>query len=160
MLLDLFTSPWFSCAFLGLLVPWHPPLSLPGFFPTISISLSILSLSHSADPNSSFYCWNLAFCFDWSDKCCDYCVLTCLLIIIELLVFLDLGRIACWFCQTFDAVDGKQARRTNSSSPLGELFDHGNSLISSCIWLCMGLQSGFHLQSRAVVGVLSCCEIF
>ncbi|KAH9772103.1 Choline/ethanolaminephosphotransferase 1 [Citrus sinensis] len=28
-------------------------------------------------------------------------------------------------CQTFDAVDGKQARRTNSSSPLGELFDHG-----------------------------------
>ncbi|OVA14339.1 CDP-alcohol phosphatidyltransferase [Macleaya cordata] len=29
------------------------------------------------------------------------------------------------FLQTFDAVDGKQARRTNSSSPLGELFDHG-----------------------------------
>lgn len=27
--------------------------------------------------------------------------------------------------QTFDAVDGKQARRTGSSSPLGELFDHG-----------------------------------
>ncbi|XP_062077040.1 choline/ethanolaminephosphotransferase 1-like [Humulus lupulus] len=27
--------------------------------------------------------------------------------------------------QTFDAVDGKQARRTNSSSPLGELFDLG-----------------------------------
>ncbi|KAG6502884.1 hypothetical protein ZIOFF_035173 [Zingiber officinale] len=27
--------------------------------------------------------------------------------------------------KTFDAVDGKQARRTNSSSPLGELFDHG-----------------------------------
>ncbi|ONH90990.1 hypothetical protein PRUPE_8G087200 [Prunus persica] len=27
--------------------------------------------------------------------------------------------------QTFDAVDGKQARRTDSSSPLGELFDHG-----------------------------------
>uniref|UniRef100_A0A453R2M1 Uncharacterized protein n=1 Tax=Aegilops tauschii subsp. strangulata TaxID=200361 RepID=A0A453R2M1_AEGTS len=26
---------------------------------------------------------------------------------------------------TFDAVDGKQARRTSSSSPLGELFDHG-----------------------------------
>jgi hypothetical protein len=27
--------------------------------------------------------------------------------------------------QTLDATDGKQARRTNSSSPLGELFDHG-----------------------------------
>lgn len=27
--------------------------------------------------------------------------------------------------QSFDNVDGKQARRTGSSSPLGELFDHG-----------------------------------
>jgi ethanolaminephosphotransferase len=27
--------------------------------------------------------------------------------------------------QTLDAVDGKQARRTRSSSPLGQLFDHG-----------------------------------
>lgn len=26
---------------------------------------------------------------------------------------------------TFDNCDGKQARRTGSSSPLGELFDHG-----------------------------------
>ena len=36
-----------------------------------------------------------------------------------------------WFYQTMDAVDGKQARRTNSSSPLGQLFDHG----------CDGLQT-------------------
>jgi phosphatidylglycerophosphate synthase len=27
--------------------------------------------------------------------------------------------------QTLDAVDGKQARRTGTSSPLGQLFDHG-----------------------------------
>lgn len=33
--------------------------------------------------------------------------------------------------QTFDAVDGKQARRTSSSSPLGELFDHGAFLVQS-----------------------------
>jgi len=26
---------------------------------------------------------------------------------------------------TFDNVDGRQARRTKSSSALGELFDHG-----------------------------------
>eukprot|EP00245_Coleochaete_scutata_P018530 TRINITY_DN9703_c0_g1_i1.p1 TRINITY_DN9703_c0_g1~~TRINITY_DN9703_c0_g1_i1.p1 ORF type:complete len:393 (-),score=31.94 TRINITY_DN9703_c0_g1_i1:889-2067(-) len=32
--------------------------------------------------------------------------------------------------QTFDSVDGKQARRTNSSSPLGELFDHGCDALS------------------------------
>jgi phosphatidylglycerophosphate synthase len=30
-----------------------------------------------------------------------------------------------WMYQTLDAVDGKQARRTGSSSPLGQLFDHG-----------------------------------
>ena len=27
--------------------------------------------------------------------------------------------------QTLDNMDGKQARRTGSSSPLGQLFDHG-----------------------------------
>jgi len=33
---------------------------------------------------------------------------------------------ACLFIyQTLDAMDGKQARRTGSSSPLGQLFDHG-----------------------------------
>ena len=30
-----------------------------------------------------------------------------------------------WTYMTLDAVDGKQARRTNTSSPLGQLFDHG-----------------------------------
>jgi len=34
--------------------------------------------------------------------------------------------ILCGFIyQTLDAIDGKQARRTGSSSPLGQLFDHG-----------------------------------
>jgi phosphatidylglycerophosphate synthase len=33
---------------------------------------------------------------------------------------------ACiWIYSTLDAIDGKQARRTKSSSPLGQLFDHG-----------------------------------
>ena len=31
-----------------------------------------------------------------------------------------------WIYQTMDAVDGKHARETKSSSPLGQLFDHGN----------------------------------
>ncbi|KAF1808716.1 cholinephosphotransferase-like protein [Eremomyces bilateralis CBS 781.70] len=30
-----------------------------------------------------------------------------------------------WFYSTMDNIDGKQARRTGTSSPLGELFDHG-----------------------------------
>ncbi len=32
---------------------------------------------------------------------------------------------AMWLYSTLDSIDGKQARRTGSSSPLGELFDHG-----------------------------------
>ena len=30
-----------------------------------------------------------------------------------------------FFYQTFDAIDGKQARATGTSSPLGEVVDHG-----------------------------------
>lgn len=37
--------------------------------------------------------------------------------------------ISTWCYQALDAIDGKQARRTNTSSPLGELFDHGNLFI-------------------------------
>ncbi|XWS34265.1 hypothetical protein CRYUN_Cryun21dG0025600 [Craigia yunnanensis] len=41
--------------------------------------------------------------------------------------------------QTFDAVDGKQARRTNSSSPLGELFDHGcDALACALVIMAVG----------------------
>ena len=36
--------------------------------------------------------------------------------------------------QTLDALDGKQARRTGSSSPLGQLFDHGcDALSTTCL---------------------------
>lgn len=31
-----------------------------------------------------------------------------------------------------DCIDGKQARRTGSSSPLGQLFDHGAEVYLSC----------------------------
>lgn len=35
--------------------------------------------------------------------------------------------------QSLDAIDGKQARRTGSSTPLGELFDHGCDSISTVL---------------------------
>ncbi|KAK3298224.1 uncharacterized protein B0H64DRAFT_68768 [Chaetomium fimeti] len=35
--------------------------------------------------------------------------------------------------QTFDAVDGTQARRTHQSGPLGELFDHGVDALNTCL---------------------------
>ena len=47
-------------------------------------------------------------------------------------------RWACFVCclglfiyQSLDAIDGKQARRTNTQSPLGELFDHGCDSLST-----------------------------
>lgn len=42
--------------------------------------------------------------------------------------------------QSLDAIDGKQARRTDSSSPLGELFDHG----------CDSVSAGNFINSRRV----------
>lgn len=43
---------------------------------------------------------------------------------------------------SFDAIDGKQARRTQTSSPLGELFDHGTDALNTylgCIILAYTL---------------------
>ncbi|KAF8469648.1 CDP-alcohol phosphatidyltransferase [Kalaharituber pfeilii] len=51
-----------------------------------------------------------------------------------------------WMYSTMDNVDGKQARRTGTSSPLGELFDHGidslNCVLGGlCEAACLGLGS-------------------
>lgn len=46
-----------------------------------------------------------------------------------------------------DATDGKQARRTGTSSPLGELFDHGCDSISTVlasIATCLTFQLGYY----------------
>uniref|UniRef100_A0ABI7XKG5 Selenoprotein I n=1 Tax=Felis catus TaxID=9685 RepID=A0ABI7XKG5_FELCA len=43
---------------------------------------------------------------------------------------------------TLDGVDGKQARRTNSSTPLGELFDHGLDSWS-CVYFVVTVYSIF-----------------
>ena len=53
------------------------------------------------------------------------------------------NAVTLFFYQTLDAIDGKQARRTNTSSPLGELFDHGMDsisviLVSNVTFICFG----------------------
>uniref|UniRef100_A0A6M2DVT2 diacylglycerol cholinephosphotransferase n=1 Tax=Xenopsylla cheopis TaxID=163159 RepID=A0A6M2DVT2_XENCH len=65
---------------------------------------------------------------------------------------IEAPRWACALCafglfvyQSLDAIDGKQARRTNSSSPLGELFDHGCDSISTvfvALSACIAVQLG------------------
>lgn len=67
--------------------------------------------------------------------------------------------VAKFFYQVLDELDGKQARRTGSSSPLGELFDHGCDALScmlttTTIAAAMGLGSGwwFWALNTAVFG--------
>ncbi|KAI8878182.1 Choline/ethanolaminephosphotransferase [Backusella circina FSU 941] len=58
-----------------------------------------------------------------------------------------------WLYSTFDNVDGRQARRTGTSSPLGELFDHGCDAIN-CTYVAL-LQAAAlglgHSMSAAVL---------
>ncbi|XP_041109378.1 ethanolaminephosphotransferase 1-like isoform X3 [Polyodon spathula] len=54
---------------------------------------------------------------------------------------------------TLDGVDGKQARRTNSSTPLGELFDHGLDSWA-CVFFVVTVYSIFgRVEAGAGVGV-------
>ncbi|XP_057662569.1 cholinephosphotransferase 1 isoform X1 [Diorhabda carinulata] len=67
---------------------------------------------------------------------------------------IEAPRWACALCalglfiyQSLDAIDGKQARRTNSSNPLGELFDHGCDSISTvfvALSACTAVQLGYY----------------
>ena len=62
--------------------------------------------------------------------------------------------------QTLDAVDGKQARRTKSSSALGQLFDHGCDAMSTFIGalsLCVCQQTG---AARGLTFVTFACFAF
>jgi len=66
--------------------------------------------------------------------------------------------------QTLDAIDGKQARRTGTSSPLGELFDHGcDSLstvfvsVASCCAVRLGLYPGWMLFQCLCASTLFYC---
>jgi ethanolaminephosphotransferase len=61
--------------------------------------------------------------------------------------------------QTFDNVDGKQARRTGSSSPLGELFDHGTDtlfvlLTGPALWISTS-SSHWYMFWQLIVGSLA-----
>ena len=51
---------------------------------------------------------------------------------------LVLGGLSVFFYNTMDSIDGKQARRTKASSPLGQLFDHGcDGFQTMCITLSL-----------------------
>ena len=68
--------------------------------------------------------------------------------------------------QTLDGCDGKQARRTRSGSPLGEVVDHGCDAACTCVYgiiLCdiVGIGYDASALNRAIcVGVLTMGRVF
>ncbi|UJR28301.1 hypothetical protein I4U23_009547 [Adineta vaga] len=58
-----------------------------------------------------------------------------------------LTALGVFIYQSLDAIDGKQARRTDSSTPLGELFDHGCDSVSTVfvtLAFCCATQLGVY----------------
>ncbi|XP_050961280.1 choline/ethanolaminephosphotransferase 1b isoform X1 [Labeo rohita] len=58
-----------------------------------------------------------------------------------------LCAVGLFIYQSLDAIDGKQARRTNSSSPLGELFDHGCDSLST-VFVVLGTSIAVQLGTH------------
>lgn len=67
-----------------------------------------------------------------------------------------------FFYQTMDNIDGKQARATGSSSPLGELFDHGIDSLNCCLGglvqsACLGMGS---TPGAAALTFITCIAMY
>ncbi|XP_006011618.1 ethanolaminephosphotransferase 1 isoform X1 [Latimeria chalumnae] len=71
-----------------------------------------------------------------------------------------LAGFATFFAYTLDSIDGKHARRTNSSTPLGELFDHGldswaTSLFTLSLFSVFGCNGETGVSAYTLYTVLS-----
>jgi phosphatidylglycerophosphate synthase len=65
--------------------------------------------------------------------------------------------IGLFLYQTFDAVDGSQARRTHQSGPLGELFDHGVDAVNTTLEvLLFSATMNFGQGWRTVLNLFAC----
>jgi phosphatidylglycerophosphate synthase len=66
---------------------------------------------------------------------------------------------ACiWIYVTLDAIDGKQARRTKSSSPLGQLFDHGCDSFSMSFFVLAVCQA-VRLETNDIFFIFMVCKL-
>lgn len=57
------------------------------------------------------------------------------------------------FYQTLDALDGKQARRLNRSTPLGQLLDHGTDCITTT-FIVYNILSCFRIQTDNAIAMM------
>ena len=69
------------------------------------------------------------------------------------------AAIGLFLYQSLDAIDGKQARRTGTSSPLGELFDHGCDSLSTGFPVCHECHHISFLTFSVFVSLASCCAL-
>lgn len=116
-LLDPFLQPWW-CWLVSKTPLWLAPNLITVVGLIINILTTLILISYSPDGKE--------FPPQWASFLCG----------MGLLVY-----------QSLDAIDGKQARRTNSSSPLGELFDHGCDSISTifvALSACISCQLGVY----------------
>lgn len=58
---------------------------------------------------------------------------------------------------TLDAIDGKQARRTKSSSPLGQLFDHGCDSFSITFFI-LAICQATKLSNNETIFIFVACQ--
>ncbi|XP_046429755.1 choline/ethanolaminephosphotransferase 1 isoform X5 [Neodiprion pinetum] len=116
-LMDPFLQPWWN--WLVSKVPlWLAPNAITVLGLTVNILTTLILVWYSPDAKIEAPRW------------------ACLLCALGLFVY-----------QSLDAIDGKQARRTGTQSPLGELFDHGCDSISTvfvALSACIAVQLGYY----------------
>lgn len=87
---------------------------------------------------------------------CTLAILGCLVVLQnpQLSPLLVGSAVALLLYQTFDNIDGPQARRTGTSGPLGELLDHGQDSLVVFL-LPLGLGALFELPVALYLGVVT-----
>ena len=69
-----------------------------------------------------------------------------------------LAAFCVWAYSTLDAIDGKQARRTKSSSPLGQLFDHGCDSFSTAFFI-LAIGQALKLQGDEMLAIFVASQL-
>ncbi|XP_014255455.1 cholinephosphotransferase 1 isoform X2 [Cimex lectularius] len=113
--LDRFLQPWWNWL-VGRIPIWIAPNLITVVGLIVNIVTTLILVCYSPDAKTEAPRWSFVLC--------------------------ALGLFAY---QSLDAIDGKQARRTGTSSPLGELFDHGCDSVSTvfvAISACIAVQLG------------------
>ncbi|XP_077289834.1 choline/ethanolaminephosphotransferase 1 bbc isoform X7 [Arctopsyche grandis] len=113
--LDAALQPWW-CWLVARLPLWLAPNLITCLGLAVNVFTTLLLVWYTPDAKSEAPRWTYALC-----------------------------GLGLFIYQSLDAIDGKQARRTGTSSPLGELFDHGCDSISTvfvALSACAAVQLG------------------